>query len=90
MNLRFLNILAFVAAGVLAPAWSHAAFPVTAANINQGTVMPQSPRWPFPQFLEYPYEKSLAATNADGVPHAEMEATLIQAYVEAMRVSKRG
>ena len=61
-----------------------ATFPVTGANINNGTVMPQSPSWPFPQFLEYQYGKSLAATNADGVPHAEMEAAVTQAYIEGM------
>ncbi len=69
-----------------------ATFPVTAANINQGAVMPQSPVWPFPQFKEYPYGKSLATENPPGVPHAEMEKTLIQIYVEGMHrlVNKGG
>ena len=57
-----------------------ATFPVTGANINNGTVMPQSPNWPFPQFLEYQYGKSLATTNPDGVPHAEMEAAVVGLY----------
>jgi uncharacterized repeat protein (TIGR01451 family) len=86
MKRRFIkNTLLVLLASLWAPCVSYAAFPVTAANINSGTVMAQSPTWPFPQFLEYPYGRSLATINPDGVPHAEMEATLIQVYVEGMR-----
>jgi hypothetical protein len=57
-------------------------FPVSRANINNGTVMPVSPRWPFPQFLEYAHGKSLANTPPDGMNHAEMETQTIRAYLE--------
>ncbi len=82
------NLIAYLAIPIIAflafPPYVHATFPVTASNINQGAVLPQSPNWPFPQFKEYPYGKSLATNNPDGVPHAEMEKTVIQMYVEAM------
>ena len=86
IHLLFILICLFI------PLRLGATFPVSAANINQGAVMPQSPVWPFPQFKEYLYGKSLATQNPDGVPHAEMEKALIQIYVEGMHrlVNKGG
>lgn len=83
-------LLGFTFLGSL-PGVLHAAFPVTAANINHGTVLPQSPAWPFPQFLDYAYGRTVAGDGANpafvmpGVTHAEMEQTIIQMYVEGMR-----
>jgi gliding motility-associated-like protein/uncharacterized repeat protein (TIGR01451 family) len=44
-------------------------------NINTG-----NPAFPFPQFLEYKAGKSLAANNAVGVTHADMEKGMREAY----------
>lgn len=53
------------------------------------TISPQintgNPKFPFPQFLEYPYGKSLAANNAIGVTHADMEKAMREAYIIMMR-----
>jgi uncharacterized repeat protein (TIGR01451 family) len=62
----------------------HATFPVTAANVNNGTVMPQSPTMPFPQFNEYDYGKSVVNNPPPGVSHVEMEREAIHMYVEMM------
>ena len=49
-------------------------------NINTG-----NPQFPFPQFLEYGQGKSLAANNAVGVTHADMEKAMREAYQIMMR-----
>lgn len=49
-------------------------------NINTN-----NPAFPFPQFLEYQGGKSLAANNAVGVTHADMEKAMREAYVIMMR-----
>lgn len=72
-------LLALLSGGLRAAAPT---FPVSRANINNGTVMPISPRWPFPQFLEYNFGKSLANTPPDGMNHAELESETIRAYLE--------
>ncbi len=53
--------------------WSNADY--VKVGINTG-----DPKFPFPQFLEYKTGKSLAANNAEGVTHADMEKTLREAY----------
>ena len=49
-------------------------------NINTN-----NPAFPFPQFLEYQGGKSLAANNAVGVTHADMEKSMREAYQIMMR-----
>ncbi|MBO9703522.1 MAG: gliding motility-associated C-terminal domain-containing protein [Sporocytophaga sp.] len=49
-------------------------------NINTN-----NPAFPFPQFLEYKGGKSLAANNAVGVTHADMEKAMREAYQIMMR-----
>ena len=53
------------------------------------TISPQintgNPAFPFPQFLEYDFGKSLAANNADGVTHADMEKAMREGYKIMMR-----
>ena len=44
-------------------------------NINTG-----NPTFPFPQFLEYENGQTLAANNAVGVTHADMEKAMREAY----------
>ncbi|SFX69315.1 glycosyl hydrolase family 8, partial [Cytophaga hutchinsonii] len=44
-----------------------------------------NPQFPFPQFLEYEQGKSLAANNAVGVTHADMEKAMREAYQIMMR-----
>lgn len=49
-------------------------------KINTG-----DPAFPFPQFNEYDYGKSLAKNNAVGVTHADMEKAMREAYTIMMR-----
>ncbi len=44
-----------------------------------------NPAFPFPQFLEYKEGKTLAANNAVGVTHADMEKAMREAYTIMMR-----
>ena len=71
----FLTIL--VHAGAMAQTWPGDTIHV---NINTG-----NPAYPFPQFLEYGQGKSLAANNAVGVTHADMEKAMREAYQIMMR-----
>ncbi len=52
-------------------------------NINSG-----DPNYPFPQFLEYGNGHSLAKYNAEGIPHAEMEQTIRDAWQIMMNRSR--
>ena len=62
----------------------RATFPVTNANINNGSVMPQSPVMPFPQFNEYDYGKTVVNNPPPGVSHVEMEREAVHMYIEMM------
>ncbi len=53
--------------------WSDSSY--VDININSG-----NPAFPFPQFKEYAAGKTLAAHNAEGVTHADMEKTMREAY----------
>jgi uncharacterized repeat protein (TIGR01451 family) len=53
------------------------AWPADTINTKINT---NNPNFPFPQFLEYNSGKSLAANNAQGVTHADMEKAMREAY----------
>jgi len=52
-----------------------AAYAQVPVHINSG-----NPAFPFPQFSEYQYGKSLAKYNAQGVTHADMEKSIREAW----------
>ncbi len=71
-RIGFLIPLFLTVAGLQAQTWPADTIVV---DPNSG-----NPRWPFPQFLEYQTGTSLALVNPKGVPHAEMEKTILDGY----------
>ncbi|MCU0415648.1 MAG: glycosyl hydrolase family 8 [Cytophagaceae bacterium] len=67
-----LSVLTMVFSTLVAQTWPADTIQI---NINSG-----NPKYPFPQFLEYKEGKTLATHNPIGVPHAEMEKSIREAY----------
>ena len=65
-------VLFFAGFNTYAQTW-----PADTIHVNINT---NDPTFPFPQFLEYKAGKSLAANNAEGVTHADMEKAMREAY----------
>ena len=73
----FLLLTSFVSPNLYAQTW-----PTDTIHVQINT---DNPQFPFPQFLEYKQGKSLAANNAEGVTHADMEKAMREAYQIMMR-----
>jgi gliding motility-associated-like protein/uncharacterized repeat protein (TIGR01451 family) len=79
LNYLLSTIFLFLVLGKTASAQT---WPADTIHVEINT---HNPAFPFPQFLEYKAGKSLAANNAVGVTHADMEKAMREAYQIMMR-----